>query len=152
MHRASMQAYKDELVSKQHTVHYIEYNREPGNSFLAIALKKYDISRITLVEVVDHGLKKRIVEEMDSLQIEIEWLATPSFLTPEAWYAHFFKGTKHYSQSRFYKAQRQRLNILIDDKGKPVGGKWSYDPENRKKIPSSKQTNHSPSKNHNTLQ
>jgi len=27
------------------------------------------------------------------------------------------------------------LEVLLDDKGKPVGGKWSFDVENRKKLP-----------------
>ncbi|MCK7525516.1 MAG: cryptochrome/photolyase family protein [Ignavibacteriales bacterium] len=34
----------------------------------------------------------------------------------------------------FYIEQRRRLNILVED-GKPVGGKWSFDDENRKKLP-----------------
>jgi deoxyribodipyrimidine photolyase-related protein len=29
----------------------------------------------------------------------------------------------------------KKLNILIDECQKPVGGKWSFDDENRKKIP-----------------
>jgi deoxyribodipyrimidine photolyase-related protein len=34
----------------------------------------------------------------------------------------------------FYISQRKRLNLLLEE-AKPVGGKWSFDPENRKKIP-----------------
>ncbi len=37
--------------------------------------------------------------------------------------------------SSFYMNQRKKLNILIDDENKPVGGKWSFDVENRKKLP-----------------
>jgi len=36
----------------------------------------------------------------------------------------------------FYIAQRKRLKILVEG-DKPIGGKWSFDPENRKKIPKS---------------
>jgi deoxyribodipyrimidine photolyase-related protein len=35
----------------------------------------------------------------------------------------------------FYIAQRKRMKILLDEKNKPVGGKWSFDSENRKKMP-----------------
>ena len=35
----------------------------------------------------------------------------------------------------FYKNVRKKLNILVDKNQKPVGGKWSFDDENRKKIP-----------------
>lgn len=35
----------------------------------------------------------------------------------------------------FYIAQRKRMNLLLDDQSKPLGGKWSFDTENRKKLP-----------------
>ena len=35
----------------------------------------------------------------------------------------------------FYQLMRRKLNILIDQNGKPTGGKWSFDEDNRKKIP-----------------
>jgi deoxyribodipyrimidine photolyase-related protein len=37
--------------------------------------------------------------------------------------------------ANFYKTQRIKYNLLIDDDNKPVGGKWSFDSENRKKLP-----------------
>ncbi|HPR10577.1 MAG TPA: cryptochrome/photolyase family protein, partial [Candidatus Saccharibacteria bacterium] len=41
----------------------------------------------------------------------------------------------NHSFAPFYQWQRERFNILIDKKYKPVGGKWSYDTDNRKKLP-----------------
>ena len=35
----------------------------------------------------------------------------------------------------FYQKIRQKLCILTDENNKPIGGKWSFDEENRKKIP-----------------
>ena len=37
----------------------------------------------------------------------------------------------------FYIFGRKKFDILLDNNQKPVGGKWSYDAENRKKIPPS---------------
>jgi deoxyribodipyrimidine photolyase-related protein len=37
--------------------------------------------------------------------------------------------------AKFYEAQRKRMGILLDEEGRPSGGKWSYDEENRKKLP-----------------
>ena len=37
----------------------------------------------------------------------------------------------------FYKMVRIKMKLLIDKDSKPVGGKWSFDSENRKKIPAS---------------
>jgi deoxyribodipyrimidine photolyase-related protein len=39
------------------------------------------------------------------------------------------------SHANFYKSIRKKLNILIDKNQMPIGGKWSFDEENRKKIP-----------------
>jgi deoxyribodipyrimidine photolyase-related protein len=35
----------------------------------------------------------------------------------------------------FYKAMRRHFGVLLDSRGGPLGGKWSYDEENRKPLP-----------------
>jgi deoxyribodipyrimidine photolyase-related protein len=35
----------------------------------------------------------------------------------------------------FYRWMRKRLNILLDEQGEPVGGRWNFDAENRKGFP-----------------
>jgi deoxyribodipyrimidine photolyase-related protein len=47
----------------------------------------------------------------------------------------YASGHKKWYFTDFYLAQRKRLGILLDADGKPVGGKWSFDTENRKKLP-----------------
>ncbi len=39
----------------------------------------------------------------------------------------------------FYKAMRRHFNVLLESDGAPVGGRWSYDAENRKPLPRSAQ-------------
>jgi deoxyribodipyrimidine photolyase-related protein len=48
--------------------------------------------------------------------------------------ARYFEKKKSYFQHYFYIDQRKKFNILLED-GKPVGGKWSLDSENRKSLP-----------------
>jgi deoxyribodipyrimidine photolyase-related protein len=57
------------------------------------------------------------------------------FLSPTEWLTELFNGKKKYRMQNFYTAQRKRLNILITKDGKPVGGSWSFDKENRKSLP-----------------
>ena len=42
---------------------------------------------------------------------------------------------KNNLMANFYKYIRKKNNILIESNGQPVGGKWSFDKDNRKKIP-----------------
>ncbi|MCG9544008.1 cryptochrome/photolyase family protein [Vibrio sp. Isolate33] len=44
-----------------------------------------------------------------------------------------FPKDKHIMMEHFYRRMRKRFNILLED-GKPVGGKWNYDANNRKKL------------------
>ena len=37
--------------------------------------------------------------------------------------------------AKYYKDKRERLNILLNKDGSPEGGKWSFDEDNRKKLP-----------------
>jgi len=131
LHRASMQAYKDELASVANIkVHYIEY--EPKKNIVNI-LKgiSLDIKSIVCVDPTDYLLERRIRRVFPDLV----FLDSPLFINSKDDNIKYLKEGKLFMQE-FYKFQRKRLNILMDASG-PVGGRWSYDDENRKKIPKS---------------
>ena len=52
------------------------------------------------------------------------------FLTSEPLFKLWADAQKTFTMENFYRAQRRRLNILMDG-DKPVGGNWNYDAENR---------------------
>jgi len=56
------------------------------------------------------------------------------FLTPAKIFSDWASSQKSYLMESFYRAQRIRLNILVE-KGKPVGGAWNFDKENRSPLP-----------------
>ena len=45
------------------------------------------------------------------------------------------KDKKKFRMSSFYQLGRKKFNILLNENKKPIGGKWSFDEDNRKKIP-----------------
>ena len=47
----------------------------------------------------------------------------------------YFKESKKYQLSNFYKKLRIKYKVLIEENNKPTGGKWSFDVENRKSLP-----------------
>ena len=59
------------------------------------------------------------------------------FLCGRAEFAGFLKGRAKPQMASFYKFQRTRLKILVDADGAPAGGRWSFDEDNRKKLPKS---------------
>ena len=63
-------------------------------------------------------------------ELEITLLLNDFFLTPRPLFAQWAQGQKSLVMENFYRAQRLRLNILMDG-SEPVGGRWNYDAENR---------------------
>lgn len=129
LHRASMQAYQKKLESNGHRVHYIDFKTD---LFQILCQKKVD--EIWFADPVDSWLKDRLKKEAQKNRIKTHLFPSPGFLTPEDWIFSFFKEARHFSMTSFYIAQRKRLKILVENE-KPTGGKWSFDPANRKKIP-----------------
>jgi deoxyribodipyrimidine photolyase-related protein len=60
----------------------------------------------------------------------VEFVPNDFFLTPRPLFAEWADGQKSYLMENFYRLQRARLNVLME-KGKPVGGAWNFDKENR---------------------
>ena len=60
----------------------------------------------------------------------VEFVPNDFFLTPRELFADWAGSQKSYVMENFYRAQRTRLGILMDG-GKPEGGRWNFDAENR---------------------
>lgn len=63
-------------------------------------------------------------------ELGISLIPNDFFLTPRPLFAQWAQSQKNLVMENFYRAQRQRLNILMEGSD-PVGGKWNYDSDNR---------------------
>ena len=67
-------------------------------------------------------------------ELGAEFCDNDFFLTSRELFNSWASSQKSYLMETFYRLQRKRLNLLIED-GDPVGGQWNYDKENREKLP-----------------
>ncbi len=139
-HRASMKNYASFLESKGCEVEYIEAITDISDiRRLVPELNRLGIEHLYYIDPVDNWLSSRIEEASIENDLKTTVLQSPMFLNTEDQLGHFFrKDKKKYYQTTFYKEQRKRLKILLENDGKPKGGKWTYDTENRKKYPANK--------------
>jgi deoxyribodipyrimidine photolyase-related protein len=63
-------------------------------------------------------------------ELGITLLPNDFFLTPRPLFAQWAGAQKSLVMENFYRAQRQRLNILMEG-AEPLGGRWNYDADNR---------------------
>ena len=130
-----MRRYGDSLVRNGYDVEIVNYADLRRKRYTDWIIKKYELQTIHIVDVVDFELKKRIELASKSCRVSIKWYDNPNFLLSQTDVSVDFSGKVRHSMANFYKKQRRRHNILIESDGKPVGGIWSYDSENRKKLP-----------------
>jgi deoxyribodipyrimidine photolyase-related protein len=73
---------------------------------------------------------------LDALQERgVELTAAPQFLTSPEAFGRWADGRRTLKMEDFYREQRRRLEVLVDDAGEPAGGKWNLDADNRKPPP-----------------
>ncbi len=139
-HRASMQAYKAYLNMQNLPVEYISAIDPRSNIKLLIhSLGKVGVNKIHLFDPVDNWLEKHIGEASNKNKIKVTYYENTSYINRNEELKTFFRtDKKKFFQTSFYIAQRKKLKILLDDNGEALGGKWSYDAENRKKYPRKK--------------
>ena len=136
----SMRKYRDNLVKNGYKVYYHSIDDDNfkdifEDKFLKVITKE-DISKIKYFEIEDHFFEKRFNNFVLVNKLNHETINNPMFLTSRLEFKEFLKSQKKLIRmASFYQKIRQKLSILIDDQNKPLGGKWSYDEDNRKKLP-----------------
>ncbi|MCB0490476.1 MAG: cryptochrome/photolyase family protein [Cyclobacteriaceae bacterium] len=137
LHRASTKYYQSWLSTKGVDTTYIESHEPLADSMRLIShLAGSRISAIHCVDVHDDWLKKRITMACSEHGLKLKWYRSPAFLNSEEDLASFFhEKKKKFLQNDWYIRQRKERNILLTRSGEPLGGKWNFDDENRKRYP-----------------
>ena len=136
LHRASMKFYEQFLKAQGVVVHYIESIETQNRIALLIdKLHANKVKQIHIVDPVDNWLLEKIISSSKKYGIELTIYDNPNFLNTINQVADYFSKKKTYFQTDFYTWQRKSRNILLEKEGKPLGGKWTYDADNRSKFP-----------------
>ena len=135
LHYLSIKYYREYLNNKGYDTSIISFKELNGKSYTNMIFKKFRISTAHIVHVVDFTLKERILNASKIYRSNIVWYDSPGFLLNQTEVNQEFSNKKKHLMANFYKKQRRKYNLLLDSNGEPLGGKWSFDTENRKKLP-----------------
>lgn len=135
---AAMRAYADELREAGFDVHY-EALDDPLNEGLPAALarcaKRHDVTVLRQFPMHGRTTARRIKNFAAATDLSIETLPDPMFMNTLDDFDDHCRGGKKPHMARYYRAARERHNILLDGQGGPAGGRWSFDEDNRKALP-----------------
>jgi deoxyribodipyrimidine photolyase-related protein len=131
---AAMRAFAEELKARGHKVHYIQINDANNqHDFLKnieALCKKQGVSKVSY-QLPD---EYRLDQYFKNLKVSLIPVDSEHFLTHREEVGTLFLGKKMFLMETFYRHMRKKHAVLM--KGdQPVGGKWNFDHDNRKKLP-----------------
>lgn len=134
LHRASMAAYREQLEGDGFHSRLVSYAPERDVTGRCLrALAERGTRDLFLADPVDWALSRQLTRTCTELGIRLHVLPTPAFLCEAEELEPTPSG--RLSMASFYRTQRRKQGILLDREGGPLGGKWSFDPANRRKLP-----------------
>lgn len=134
-HRATMAEYAKRLHEHGHIVETIKYDgNQSGLVALCAQLAMEGAEKIVVAELNDYTLGKRLRAATSCANLALSEVNGPGFLNTCEENSEWRQSRKRWFMADFYQWQRKRLNILMDE-GKPEGGQWSFDEQNRRKVP-----------------
>lgn len=136
LHLASMAIFEEDLKKRGYQVTRIPYERKRAVlESLFQRLSGQGIKELFTLSPEDLILEKRLIRASRINQLPVTFLPNPSFLISDADEIEIPLRAGRYSMTSFYIMMRKQFDLLLDRRGNPLGGKWSFDPANRKKLP-----------------
>lgn len=137
---SAMRHFANELCERNFLVDYVRLD-DPSNSGsftgeLVRAVARHRPERIVVTEPGEWRVRTMMDEWTEKLELPVEIRDDDRFLCSRAEFRAWADGRKTYRMEFFYREMRRRTGLMMDC-DKPVGGRWNFDPENRKRLPQS---------------
>ena len=140
---SAMRHFRDELEADGKPVHYHQLQsdrrHDSGKSFgelLSQTIKRDKPQAIRVVLPGDYRVKQQLAQVADQHKIPLDFLPDTHFFCTVNEFHKFAKGRKSLLMETFYRQMRKKHDILMRG-GKPIGGTWNYDHDNRESFPKS---------------
>ncbi len=135
LHRASMKTYEQHLRERKFDVRYVEAIELRSTEDIAMIASRSGVKTLHVVDPEDDYVLRKLAKGCKRAGVLLGIVPDPNFLTSTEEIEKFVAKKKSLFFTSFYIEQRKRLQCLLEADGSPLGGKWSFDTENRKRLP-----------------
>lgn len=127
-------------IERSHPVAYWELNADNQSLSYEDKLKKTLDEHDTIEELVTYDIEDKFFDQQlrkfaRDQHVLLTIVPSQGFLTPRDEFQEYVDSTKKPFMAKFYQQQRRKLNALVTENGEPLHGKWSFDEDNRQKLP-----------------
>ena len=135
---SAMRHFAAELEAAGVTVDYVRLD-DPGNTGtlggeVARAVARHRAVRVIATEAGEWRLAADMAGWQARAGVPVEIREDDRFLCPHAVFAEWAEDRREFRMEHFYRVMRRRTGILMDG-GRPAGGRWNFDAENRRRLP-----------------
>lgn len=134
---SAMRSHGD-YIKQNYDLHYKRleegFNRDYLEELGAVIVT-HDMKELVTYEIEDHFFEETIKTFCSEKDIALKIVDSPGFLNTKEEFRSYLKGVKKPFMHTFYQQQRKRRSILMANDTEPLHGKWSFDEDNRKKLP-----------------
>lgn len=135
---SAMRHFADVLRSKGFKIDYFDYQTRPTKSFtdaLRAAIARHEVPKLVITEPGEWRVLDEINTWASEFGLDLEIRPDDRFFAPLSAFEDFAKDRKELRMEYFYRGLRRQTGILMEPDGKPVGGQWNFDHDNRKRLP-----------------
>ena len=136
---SSMRSHAENLKKDKFKLEYFKIEDKDFKDDYTKKLKKLinskKIKEISSFEIEDKFFEKKIDQFIKKEKIKWNIVQTPMFLNSRNEFKQYLSKSKKPFMATFYKEVRKKSGILMGSDGNPIGGKWSFDEDNRNKLP-----------------
>ena len=133
---SAMRSFARQLKGKDHNIIYIKIDdKDNEHSFeknIKNIINNHNVDIFQYQQPDEYRLDLLFKNLQSTLDIEVESFCSEHFLTSRDHVKDLFKDKKQWRMEEFYRHMRKKYSILLED-DKPIGGKWNYDADNRKR-------------------
>ena len=130
---SAMRHFRDALRSEGFEVDYRELSH--GETSLAAALTsalhRHQPKKVVMAEPGEWSIRENLRAALAEQQVPLDERVDHHFLCSHLEFAAHARGRKQLRMEFFYREMRRKHHVLLDDDGRPEGGEWNYDAENR---------------------
>lgn len=130
---SGMRHFREALRGEGFEVDYRELS--DGETTLAAALtnalQRHQPTKVVIVEPGEWSIRENLRAVVAAHGTPLDERADSHFLCSPIKFAEHARGRKQLRMEFFYREMRRKHHVLLDQEGKPEGGDWNYDVENR---------------------
>ena len=136
---SAMRHFANQLRDANFNVAYRYYDDEDNQGSLLnevkLALQRHNLQHVVVTFPGEYRLLKSMQQWEQVLGVSVEIRPDDRFISTPEQFSKWADGRKQWRMEYFYRDMRRQTGLLMEG-DQPIGGKWNFDHDNRKSMPS----------------